>query len=225
MSSQQETFDETVPRVWFHDVGIYNLRAIPTPIGFFSFRELLFVGLGAALTVGGVAVFWGNIIGEIISVVPLGFMFYFAKKRIKMLPPEMSVLASLFGKGEKKPPNAKVSGKQPAKKDKDHAVLPNAAMQITFSEKRPVPAQVSLVVPFTGKEAKPIVLFLDGQEVEGTKTSPSRIDEEGVHYTLNFVPDATDVGTHKAQIRFAGSTVPIQEFPLEVRSETISLAQ
>ena len=218
MSSQQETFDETVPMVWFHDVGIYNLRAVPTPIGFFSFRELLFIGLGAALTVGGVAVFWGNIIGEIISVAPLGFMFYVAKKRIKMLPPEMSVFASLFGKGEKKP-----SEKQPPKKNQDRAVLPNLAMQITFSKKRPVPAQVSLVVPFTGKEAKPIVLFLDGQEVEGTKTSPLRIDEEGVHYMLNFVPDGTDVGTHKAQIRFAGSTVSIQEFPLEVRSESVNM--
>ncbi|MDG6995951.1 MAG: hypothetical protein JRN52_08510 [Nitrososphaerota archaeon] len=223
MSSQQETFDETVPMVWFRDVGIYNLRAVPTPIGFFSFRELLFIGLGAALTVGGVAVFWGNIIEEIISVAPLSFMFYFAKKRIKMLPPEMSVFASLFGNGEKRPSSAKLDGKQHAKKYKDQGVLPNPAMQITFSEKRPVPAQVSLVVPFTGKEAKPVVLFLDGQEVEGTKTSPLRIDEEGVHYMLNFVPDATDVGTHKAQIRFAGSTVAIQEFPLEVRSESVSV--
>ena len=40
---------------------------------------------------------------------------------------------------------------------------------------------------------------------------------------LNFVPDATDVGTHKAQIRFVGSTVPIQEFPLEVRGEAIKV--
>ncbi|MCL4518805.1 MAG: hypothetical protein M1587_06370 [Thaumarchaeota archaeon] len=222
MSSQQETFDETVPMVWFRDVGIYNLRAIPTPIGFFSFRELLFVGLGAAVTVGGVAVLWGNIIGEIISLIPVGFMFYFAKKRIKMLPPEMSVLASLFGREERKAPIAKSTGRQGGKKQ-ELAPRPNATMQITFSEKRPVPAQVRVVVPFTGKEAKPIVLFLDGHEVEGTKTSPSRIDDEGVHYMLNFVPDATDVGTRKAQIRFAGSTVPIQEFALEVRSEMVSM--
>ena len=222
MSSQQETFDETVPMVWFRDVGIYNLRAIPTPIGFFSFRELLFVGLGAAATVGGVAVFWGNIIGEIISVIPVAFMFYFAKKRIKMLPPEMSVLASLFGREERKASVPKRAEKQGEKK-REVTPTSNAAMQITFSEKRPVPAQLNLIVPFSGKEAKPIVLFLDGQEVEGTKTSPFRIDDEGVHYMLNFVPDATDVGNHKAHIRFAGSTVPIQEFALEVRSEMVSL--
>lgn len=210
--------------VWFRDVGIYNLRAIPTPIGFFSFRELLFVGLGAAITVGGVAIFWGSIIGETISVIPIGFMFYFAKKRIKMLPPEMSLLASLFGGAEKNSASPKLAGKQGAnKKRKEEIAPPNAAMQVTFSEKRPVPAQLNLIVPFTGKEAKPIVLFLDGQEVEGTKTSPSRIDDEGVHYMLNFVPDATDVGTHKAQVRFAGSTVPIQEFALEVRSEMVSV--
>lgn len=222
MSSQQETFNETVQIVWFRDVGIYNLRAIPTPIGFFSFRELLFVGLGAAATVAGVAAFWGNLVGEIISIIPVAFSFYFSKKRIKMLPPEMSLIASLLGGGEKKSISKLADKHQPKKKEV--AFQPHKdAMQITFSEKRPVPAQLNLTVPFTGKDTKPIVLFLDGQEVEGTKTSPSRMDDAGVHYVLNFVPDATDVGTHWAQIRFVGSTVPIQEFELEVRSEIVTV--
>ena len=222
MSSQQESFNETVQMVWFRDVGIYNLRAIPTPIGFFSFRELLFVGLGAALTVSGVALFWGNLIGELVSIFPVVFMFYFAKKRIKMLPPEMFVFASLFGVGKKKTV-AKLSDSQRHEKKERPVQTENDAMQITFSEKRPVPAQLNLTVPFTGKDTKSIMLFLDSEEVEGTKTSPSRIDDEGVHYVLNFVPDATDVGTHKAQIRFVGSTIPIQEFRLEVRSEIVAV--
>lgn len=215
-------FNEAVQMVWFRDVGIYNLRAIPTPIGFFSFRELLFIGLGAAATVAGVALFWGNLAGELVSAVPVGFAFYFAKKRIKMLPPEMSLLASIFA-GEEKKSNRRQDYRRQSKKKEDAFQQRNDAMQITFSEKRPVPAQLNLRVPFTGKDAKSIVLFLDGQEVEGTKTSPSRIDDLGAHYVLNFVPDATDVGGHKAQIRFVGSTVPIQEFELEVRSDIVTV--
>ena len=208
--------------VWFRDVGIYNLRAVPTPIGFFSFRELLFVGFGAAITVAGVALFWGNIIGETLSVAPLAFMFYVAKKRIKMLPPEISLLATMFRRMERKSAAPNQPRKQRASK-LEQTPSRKEAMKVTFSEKRPVPAQLNLIVPFTGKDAKPVVLFIDGQEVEGTKTSPARIDDEGVHYTLNFVPDATDVGSHKAQIRFAGSTAALQEFVLEVRSETVNM--
>ena len=223
MSQQQEeTFDNRVDMVWFRDIGIYNLRAVPTPIGFFSFREILFVGIGSALTIGGIAVFWGNMIGEIISLVPVGSTFYFAKiKRVKMLPLEILLFAPLlFGAGRKKP----VAAKQGAAKNKEE-YPPSNAMQLIFSENRPAPAQMNFVIPLTGKEPKPIVLFLDGQEVEGTKTSPSRIDDEGAHYTLNFVPDATDIGSHRAQVRFVGSTVPIEEFPLEVRGEAIKVGK
>jgi hypothetical protein len=227
MSQQQEqTFDNRVEMVWFRDIGIYNLRAVPTPIGFFSFRELLFIGIGAALTVAGIAVFWGNMIGEIISLFPLGFMFYFAKmKRIKMLPLEVLLLAPLLlGAGRKK-----VAKQGAVKKEKAATTPPltpptvSNAMHLMFSENRPHPAQLNFVIPLTGKEPKPIILFFDGQEVEGTKTSPSRIDDAGAHYTLNFVPDATDIGSHKAQVRFVGSTVPIEEFPLEVRGEAIKV--
>jgi len=216
---QEETFDNRVAMVWFRDIGIYNLRAVPTPIGFFSFRELLFIGIGSALTVVGVAVFWGNMIGEIISLVPLGFMFYFAKiKRVKMLPPEILLFAPLLLGARRKQP---VAAKRGMAEKKEKEVPHSNAMQLIFSENRPAPAQMNFVIPLTGKEPKPIVLFLDGQEVEGTKTSPCRMDAEGAHYTLNFVPDATDIGSHKAQVRFAGSTVPIDEFLLEVRGETV----
>ena len=205
--------------VWFRDIGIFNLRAIPTPIGFFSFRELLFVGFGAALTIAGIALFWGNMMGEIISLLPLGFMFYFAKvKRINMIAPEMYLFAPLLG-GRSKISSRAEPGK--VKKEASKPTEVSNAMQVTFSEKRPVPAQLNLVVPFTGKEPKPIVLLLDGNEVEGTKTSATRNDSGGAHYTLNFVPDATDIGTHKAEVRFAGSTVPIREFSLEVRGEGV----
>ena len=224
MSQQQEeTFDNRVDMVWFRDIGIYNLRAVPTPIGFFSFRELLFVGIGAALTIGGVATFWGNTIGEVISLFPLGFMFYFAKiRRVKMLPLEILILAPLLlGSGGKKSPAA---AKQRASKKKEESP-PSNSMLLILSENRPAPAQMTFVIPFTGKEPKPIVLFLDGQEVEGTRTSPSSIDDKGVHYTLYFKPDITDIGSHYAQVRFAGSTVPIKEFPLEVRGETIKVGK
>ena len=218
----EETFDSRVSMVWFRDIGIFNLRAIPTPIGFFSFRELLFVGLGAALTIAGIALFWGNMIGEIVSLLPLAFMFYFAKmRRINMLAPEMYLFAPLLG-GSSKISNQ--SGTKKTKKEPSRSIEASNAMQVTFSEKRPVPAQLNLVVPFTGKEPKPIILLLDGHEVEGTKTSATRIDGDGAHYTLNFVPDATDIGTHKAEVRFAGSTVPIREFSLEVRGEVVRAA-
>lgn len=218
----EETFDSRVSMVWFRDIGIFNLRAIPTPIGFFSFRELLFVGLGAALTIAGIALFWGNMIGEIISLLPLAFMFYFAKmRRINMLAPEMYLFAPLLGGSSK---ISSQSGTKKTKKEPSRPIEASNAMQVTFSEKRPVPAQLNLVVPFTGKEPKPIILLLDGHEVEGTKTSATRIDRDGAHYTLNFVPDATDIGTHKAEVRFAGSTVPIREFSLEVRGEVVRAA-
>ena len=143
MSQQQEeTFDNRVEMVWFRDIGIYNLRAVPTPIGFFSFRELLFIGIGAALTIAGIAVFWGNMIGEIISLFPLGFMFYFAKmKRIKMLPLEVLLFAPLLlGAGKKK-----VAKQVGAKKEKTATTTPptrpvvSNAMHLMFSENRPHP--------------------------------------------------------------------------------------
>ena len=109
------------------------------------------------------ALFWGNLAGELVSAVPVGFAFYFAKKRVKMLPPEMSLLASLFAGGEKKSIARQAERKQTKKKE-DPFQQRSDAMQITFSEKRPVPAKLKLTVPFTGKDAKPIVLFLDGQE-------------------------------------------------------------
>src|SRR5208283_118523 len=135
---QEETFDNRVEMVWFRDIGIYNLRAVPTPIGFFSFRELLFIGIGAALTVAGMAVFWGNMIGEIISLFPLGFMFYFAKmKRIKMLPLEVLLLAPLLlGTGRKM-----VAKQGAVKKEKTATTTPpptppvvSNAMHLMFSE-------------------------------------------------------------------------------------------
>jgi hypothetical protein len=221
MSSQE--FNENVEMVWFRDVGLWNLRMVPTPIGFFSFREFALIGIGALLTLIGVKLFWGFPIGEVLSSVPLLFMFYMAKKKTGMVAFEVRWLASLFPSGTRQPP---ASGRTKRnEKQRKAPAAPTAAnmMEVTFSEKRPTPAELNFTIPLTGKEPKPVALFLDGEEVGSTRTSPFKISDKGAHYILHYIPDATDVGRHRAEIRFVGSTVPIQELDLQVRAEGLKV--
>jgi len=223
MSSQKEEFNETVEMVWFKDVGLYNLRMVPTPIGFFSFREFLLIGIGAFLTWAGVKLFWGFPIGEVLSFIPLLFLFYMAKKKTGMLAFEVRWLASVFPSGTSgtRPPASARKGKKERKVLAAPTQTTVNAMEVTFSEKRPTPAELSFTIPLTGKEPKPVTLFLDGEEVGTTRASPFKIDDEGAHYILYYNPDATDIGRHRAEIRFVGSTVPIKEIDLQVRGEGV----
>jgi len=221
----EEKFNESVEMVWFRDVGLYNLRMVPTPIGFFSFREFLLIGIGALLTWVGVKLFWGFPIGEVLSFIPLVFLFYMAKKKTGMLAFEVRWLASVFPSGTSgtRPP-ASAGTKRKGNGERKAAPTPTEVntIEVTFSEKRPIPAEITFTIPLPGKEPKPVTLFLDGEEVDSTRTSPFKIDDKGVHYILYYRPDVTDIGRHMAEIRFVGSTVPLQELDLQVRGEGVT---
>jgi len=209
-TEERDTFDPTVDVLWFRDVGLYRIKAIPTPIGFLSFRQMLLIGVGAIVSLLGVKAAWGVPWLEVLSLAPLGVMFWISTRRVGMVSPETQLLVYLTGGRVEK-------GEANKKEKREEKVL-----EVSATETRPGPFSVSFEAKLVGGRPRDAVLLIDGQE--RARDPPVRISGSTASYRILCSMEASEVGVHNAEIRLDGTDEGIQKFRILVKSVGVEMS-
>lgn len=212
-AAEKEVFDPTVDVVWFRDVGLYRVKAIPTPIGFLSFRQMLLIGAGALITLFGVKASWGVPGLELLSLAPLGVMFWVSIRRVGMVSPETQLLVYLAGGRAERAEEEEKARREEKREEK--------VLEVSATETRPGPFGVSFEAKLVGGKPRDAVLFIDGQE--RARAPPMRVSSNTAHYRILCAMEASEVGVHNAEVRLDGTDEGVQRFRLLVKSAGVEL--
>jgi len=212
--AEKDAFDPAVDVVWFRDVGLYRVKAIPTPIGFLSFRQMLLIGVGAISSLIGVEASWGVAGLELLSLAPLGVMVWLSMRRVGMVSPETQLLVYLTGG------KAERVEQERAKREEKHE---EKVLEVSATETRPGPFTVYYTGKVVAGKPRDAILFVDGQE--RGRASPMKVGGNMAHYKIFCMMDASEAGVHNAEVRLDGTDEGVEKFRLLVKSAGVEIGK
>lgn len=213
-AAEKDAFDPTVDVVWFRDVGLYRVKAIPTPIGFLSFRQMLLIGVGALLSLVGVEASWGIAGLQLLSLAPLGVMVWLSTKRVGMVSPEAQLLVYLTGGRAER-----AEEEERAREEKRE----ERVLEVSATETRPGPFTVYYTGKVVAGRPRDAILFVDGQE--RGRASPMRVGGNVAHYKIFCMMEASEAGVHNAEVRLDGTDEGVERFRLLVKAGGVEIGQ
>jgi hypothetical protein len=172
---------------------------------------MLLIGTGALLSLLGVKAAWGVPGLEVLSLAPLGVMFWVSTRRVGMVSPETQLLVYLTG--------VKAEKEEVGKKEKREEKV----LEVSATETRPGPFSVSYEARLVGGKPRDAVLLIDGQE--RARNPPVRVSGNNASYRILCSMEASEVGVHNAEIRLDGTDEGVQKFRILVKSVGVEISK